>query len=278
MHRRVITGLLALSLGLLATGLYVLSFFEGPPTPTLHALAPRDADVYVSLFLRPSTAQRSALRDLFGDEATATSKIEQLFDSVLRRFDMRYDEDVEPWAGEEVAAFALGSDYAFLFGTDDLDAAMTSASEMLSRGSEGPIVDATYEGTSFSFVKSFAASGLPLASGSIGDALVIGTPGGLRQAIDAAAGESPTSGLPADTEAEDLTADRIAAVYVKDADSLVERLPSSLSFAFGALGIQGDGYQAVVFAESEALVVESTGREPLRLTPQMLSGFLSFEI
>ena len=262
---------------LVAAGFYVLSFFEGPPSPTLHALSPPDADVYVSLFLRPSTAQRAALRDLFGDEETATSRIEELFDSVLKRFDMRFDDDVQPWVGEEVAAFLVGTDYAFLFKTDDLAAATKSASEMLSRGSEDPVVDATYGGTNFRFVKSFAATGLPLASGPIGDALVIGTPSALRLAIDAAAGDSLAL-LSADREAEDLTSDRIASVYVENPDSLVQQLPGSLNFAFGALGVEGDRYQAVVFAEPESLVVESTGREPLRLTPQVLSGFLSFEI
>ena len=149
---------------------------------------------------------------------------------------------------------------------------------MLSRGSEAPVVDATYEGTSFRFVKSFAATGLPLASGSIGDSLVIGTPSGLRLAIDAAGGESLSGILPAEGDADDLSSDRIASLYVKDPDSVVGQLPGSLNFVFGALGVEGDRYQAVVFAEPEALVVESTGREPLRLTPQILSGFLSFEI
>ena len=278
MHRRAIAALLGLSLLFAGAGFYVLSFLEGPPVAMLHTLSPRDADIYVSVFLRPSSAQRSALRDLFGDEATATSKTEALFDSVLKRFQMRFDQDVEPWVGTEVAAFLLGTDHAFLFSTDDLDAATTSASEMFARGSEGPVLDAIYEGISFRFVKDFAATGLPLASGLIGDALVIGTPGGLRHAIDASAGESSRGGLPVEPEAEDFTADRIASIYVRDPDALVERLPGSLNFAFGALGVQGDRYQAVVFAEPDALVVESTVREPLRLSPQMVSGFLSFEI
>jgi hypothetical protein len=277
MPRRIIVGLLLLSLTLTAAGFYFLSFFEGAPTPELQNYAPPDVDVYVSVFLSPSTAQQSALRDLFGDEEGAVSTIEALIDSVLSRFDMRFAEDVRPWVGEEVGAFLMGTDYVFLFEAEDEDAAVASAERMLAQGSADPVVRVSYEGTPFDLVKSFGGTGLPLASGLLGDALLIGTPGGLRSAIDTAGGRSLGDDDRSLGETSPLTADRLVALYVRDPDSVVSKLPGALNFAFGVLGVEGPRYRAVVIAESDALVVESTVREPLRLSPQILSGFLSFE-
>ena len=278
MHRRFIAALFALSLALVATGFYLLSFFEGPPTAVLQRHAPRDADVFVSVFLRPSTAQQAALRDLFGDEESATSTVESVFDSVLTRFNMRFSNDVRPWAGDEAGAFLVGTDYGVLLEAADTTAAYASAVGMLTRGSSDAPIEAIYERAHFSFVKRFRDTGLPLAAGIVEDVLVIGTPVGLRAAVDAVAGESLSDDQDFDGLISPLTTDRLGTIYVKDPDSLVSRLPGSLNFAFGALGVQGSQYRAIVFAEPEALVVESTDREPLRLTPQMLSGFLQFEI
>lgn len=278
MHRRFIAALFAFSLILAGAGFYLLSFFEGAPTAVLHGHVPANADVFVSVFVRPSTAQKAALRDLFGDEAKATSTVESIFDSVLGRFDMRFSEDVRPWASDEAGAFLRGTDYGILFETEDAKAASSSALQVLTRESSAPPIEATYEGARFSFVKSFGDTQLPLAAGLVEDVLVIGTPGGFKDAVDAAKGVSLADDQSFEQGVDGMTIDRLGTIYVRDPDSLVPRLPGSLNFAFGALGVQGSRYRAVVFAEPEALVVESTVREPLRLTPQMLSGFLSFEI
>lgn len=278
MLRRVILGLFGLSLVLLAGGLFLLSSFESPPEASLHRSVPQGANLYVSSFLGPSTKQRHALKELFGDSATATSAVESVFDGALKRFGMQFERDVAPWVGGEAAAFLAGDDYALLLDADDEEMAVASGNEMLVRGSTAAPIDAEYRGVSFRFVKSFSSTGRPLASGIVQGALVIGTPGGIKQAVDARAGGNSLEADPVfQPGMAKVRPDRLAMIYVRDADALVERVPGSVNFAFGLLGVEGSPYQAAIFAEDEALVVESTVREPLRLSPQTVSGFLSFE-
>ena len=278
MRRRAVLGLFALSLVLLLGGLYAVSLFEDAPAPTLQGLAPRRADVYISAFVKPSTAQQVALREAFGGEGSATAVVESAFDGVLARFDMEFQDDVRPWVGGEVSAFLSGSDYALLLQADDPSLAMQDAQDMLRRGSDEEPISASHERTPFSFVKDFSNSARPLAAGVVGDALVIGTPGAFRLAVDASTGASLQDEASYRASSDGLNPDRLVSIYVRDADSVVARLSGSVNFAFGLLGVEGSPYQAVVYAEREAVVVESTVREPYRLQPGVVKGLLSFEI
>lgn len=278
MFRRAIPGLFALSIALLGGGLYAITLFEDAPVPKLHQLAPPSADVYVSAFAKPSTGQQVALRELFGDERSATSVVESAFDGVLKRFGLRFEDHVRAWVGSELSAFSVGGDYALLFEAADASAALAQAEAMLQRGSEEDPIHAAYEGASFLFVKDFSQTQRPLATGILDTALVIGTPRAFRLAVDAWAGSSLQDEAAFRAALGELSSDRLASIYVRDADSAASRLPGSINFAFGLLGVEGSPYAAVVYVEREAVVVESTVREPYRLPPQVVRGFLSFEI
>lgn len=276
--RRAVFGLFALSLALLAGGLYAVSLFEEAPAPTLHRLVPLSADAYVSAFIKPSTDQQVALREVFGDEQSATSVVEGAFDGVLKRFGLRFKEHVREWVGAEVSAFSIGSDYALLLQTDDPAAALAQAQAMLERGSEERPISASYDGAPFVFVKDFSLTQRPLATGIVDSALVMGTPGAFRLANDASMGASLQDEGAFRSALGGLNPDRLVSIYVRDADLVASQYPGSINFAFGLLGVEGSPYGAVVYAEREVVVVESTVREPYRLPPQVVRGFLSFEI
>ena len=255
-----------------------MSLFDDAPAPSLHALAPDEADVYISAFVKPSTAQQVALKEAFGDERSAMTVVESAFDRVLKRFGMKFQDDVRPWVGGEVSAFLSGSDYALLLQAGDPSLAMQQARDMLRRGSDEEPISASYAGATFSFVKDFSRTARPLAAGVVRDSLVIGTPAAFRLTVDASTGASLQDEASYKRSSEGLNPDRLLSIYVRDADSVVARLPGSINFAFGLLGIEGSPYQAVIYAEREAVVVESTVREPYRLQPDVVRGLLSFEI
>lgn len=278
MLRRAIPGLFALSIALLGCGLFAVSLFEDAPAPKLHRLVPRAADIYVSAFIKPSTRQQVALRRVFGDEQSAVSVVEAAFDRALKRFGLRFKEHVRDWVGAEVSAFSVGSDYALLLEAADPSAARAQAEAMLQRGSEERPIPASYGGAPFLFVKDFSHTQRPLVTGVVGTVLVMGTPRAFRLAVDASAGPSLHEDDGFQAVLGGLVPDRLGSFYVRDADPVAARLPGSVNYAFGLLGVEGSPYGAVVYAEREGVVVESTVREPYRLPPQVVRGLLSFEI
>lgn len=106
--RRVVLGLLAVTVVIAAAGAYLLTRFEGPPKDSTAALVPLDATVYVSFFVGPSSDQKKLLRDRVeeaGPDLDAASLIETILDRVTRAYGLPF-EDVSPWIGRQMAVFA----------------------------------------------------------------------------------------------------------------------------------------------------------------------------
>lgn len=112
--RTKISWLLVASFVLLATGTSVLWLFHKPARDEIVRFVPSDAAAYAHLYLRPSTQQQLALRDLLErlpvdlDNAEELKEaLGRLLDPVLRVSGMTYRRDVSGWLGDQMGFFAL---------------------------------------------------------------------------------------------------------------------------------------------------------------------------
>ncbi len=96
-------------------------------------LVPNDAIMYANLFIQPSDDQKRALDDLLEHfpkvESTddALDELARLLNDGLDDIGLTYEDDVEPWLGDQVSFFLSGDDLespdgAVLLATDDPDA------------------------------------------------------------------------------------------------------------------------------------------------------------
>jgi hypothetical protein len=112
--RTKISWLLVASFVLMATGSSVLWLFHKPARDEIVGFVPADAVAYAHLYLRPSTQQQLALRDLLErlpvdleDADELKEALGRLLDPVLRVSGMTYRRDVSGWLGDQMGSFAL---------------------------------------------------------------------------------------------------------------------------------------------------------------------------
>lgn len=255
------------------------------------ALVPEDALVYGNVFLDPSIDQKRAIGDLLekfpqapsADEAR--NQLVDLFDKGLAEIDMSFDEDVDPWLGDQIAGFlmtpndliaAQPSDAAvleqnapvaaFLVASDDDEAALAFIDEAASRGDKG-FTEKSYEGIDYKVSESDGN-----AVGIVDGYVVVGSEPGLKAVVDTSGGEPNLSDNETYADTIDrLTEDRLATVYF-DGRKLTEALeksgaaPPGSDGALGGLGALGvsavEPVGAALFAQSDKVVFESTSSLP----------------
>lgn len=108
MRRLVIalTTLLA-AVGVLVVVGYV--FVLGAVADRAARLAPADTTAYVTIYLNPSTGQRTNLGDIlvklpgFGDRATIDTNLDELVQKLVARAEIDYRSDLKPWLGDQIA-------------------------------------------------------------------------------------------------------------------------------------------------------------------------------
>ena len=106
MPRRIIVGLLLLSLTLTAAAVYVVTRFQGPPEHRALELVPSELAFYLDIFVDPSTDQKVALRSLNEVTGDVKGTTDSALDELLRLYGLD-PEEVRPWLGREVAMFGL---------------------------------------------------------------------------------------------------------------------------------------------------------------------------
>jgi len=187
---------------------------EPDPGPAL--LAPADAPVYFDAVVDPDGEQREALQSslggLLGEPAIDALIAEQLEDA-LEGEDISWSEDVEPWAGSRVGLFVAGldddADGALIVEIEDEDAYEEAEARMAAR--IGPATDATDDGVGYSVWADESASV------ALDGHLVAGDEGAVRAAIEASDGEPLGESDEFEQAVGDLSADRLATVYVEPA-------------------------------------------------------------
>lgn len=117
----------------------------GPPGDTAARLVPADALAYVSVYLRPSLEQRKQLRSFLEAAGVADSDDEAgevvgaLADEAVAGLGLSFADDVQPWAGDQIAAFFVPSAAggrpagAVMIAADDIAGARAAADAVLAR-------------------------------------------------------------------------------------------------------------------------------------------------
>ena len=283
MKTRVVVLVIAGVLGFAAVavaGVLGYRMFFGAAEDDAVALVPDDALVYGNVFLDPSMSQKRAIGDLlesFSEAPTldeARNELVDLFDEALAEIDASFEDDVDPWLGDQIAGFSMAPENlatpevagtpaaAFLVASDDVDAAREFLEKAASE-SANEFSDKSYDGVDYKFSEADES-----AVGIVAGFVVIGTEPGLRAVVDVSGGD-PNLG---DNEefvenTDELTEDRLATLYFDG--RRLEELFEGTGMAPGsdaALGNFGIGtaepIAGAVFAESDKVVFESTSRIP----------------
>ncbi|HZK50599.1 MAG TPA: DUF3352 domain-containing protein [Actinomycetota bacterium] len=275
-----VVGVLGVAAVAIAGTLGYQMFFGSSEDDAL-ALVPVDAVAYGNIFLDPSMDQKRAIEDLLekfpeapnADEAR--NEFVDLLDEGLAEIDMNFDDDIDPWLGNQIAGWAeipddlggagesplAGGDSppaAFMIASDDDEAAIQFVEEA-SANSDEEITDESYEGADY--VLNEAESS---AAGVVDGFLVIGTEEGFKAVVDVSGGEDSLADSETYTDATDeLTEDRLASFYF-DGAALAEALEESGApeggMDFENLGFGGSfsPTAGALFAESDKVVFEST--------------------
>ncbi len=264
-----------------AGGFAAVRFLEQPSEDAAVALVPSDSWVYANLFIEPSGDQKRALDDLLskfpGIESTdeAINRLTELLDRELEGVGLSYEEDFEPWVGDQVSIFFSGESFdppdgAGLLETTDPEAAQDAIDKL--RESEGAPEpeQKTYSGIDYTLED--AESDVPIAVGFVEDFLVIGTEGGFKSVVDTSeAGEEEALAGSEEFEAafQGLEEANILSVYL-DQGRLFELLEQSGEFtgqeaaALNAFpGFQNVGAGGFVLsARSDGVSLESSSAMP----------------
>jgi hypothetical protein len=266
----VIAGLLVVGGGAFA----LTRLLNAPAEDAAVSYVPEDAIGYANFFIRPSTSQRRALdailRRIPGIETTddVIDRFVELLDEALAQEDLSYEEDVEPWLGDQVAAFMVGGgsvelpNFAVLIESKD-DGALEDFVDALAAQSDVELEEKTYEGASYRMQEGGEDG---VAVGVVEGFLVGGTEDAFKAAVDAhASGETIETEDDFADATEPLNEDWIGLFYLDTADFISEFAQTqgfgpNEQAAFDALGFDEQEPQAaILYATNDSVVFESTG-------------------
>jgi hypothetical protein len=217
--------------------------------PDPASLVPADAPLYGDFVVKPQGDQKDAvesfLEKITGSQdagSTIVSKLDQSF----AKDDITYEDDIEPWIGNDVGAFAtkLGpsSTGAAVVPTSDPDAAMSTLETAAKNSPEdGKLTTATYKGIDYDVQGDSSW-------GPVGDFIVIGTDDAFKAAVDTSKGGPALADSSAYKSAvADVPDDALASGYA-DPKAIVQAIvdagsvPASQANALlEQMGASGDG-------------------------------------
>ena len=200
--------------------------FMGPSNDSAVEYAPADSFIYVNAWLNPSRNQKSAIRDLlekFDNAPTpdeAQSALVDFIDGALSETGATFEEDIEPWLGQQAAFYAsdIGSaqpTLAALVATEDRDATQEMIDGFDEREDNDP-ERRSYEGIDYNY---YAEE--QLASGFVGGFWIFGTESGFKASIDASEGESLADSARYERATGRLSEDHLALFYF-DPERVIE--------------------------------------------------------
>lgn len=198
--------------------------------PDPASLVPANSPLYFESVVKPAGDQRAAV-DSFLQKISGRSDVGSLvvqsFDKQLQKSGVNYENDIAPWLGERLGAFAtkLGQSPggAAVVPTTDPGAAMTTF-EKAARATpaDGKLEKSSYRGTDYD-VQGTTSFGV------VGDFFVAGTDDAFKAAVDTAGGGASLAGSSSYRSAlAGAPADRLATV-VADPKSIVDAVLASSS-------------------------------------------------
>jgi hypothetical protein len=212
---------------------------DGASSSDATSLVPARSLVYAEVTLRPQGDQKAAIEELiskFPGEGSAGDRIRRLMQQALAEEDSKlsYEDDIEPWLGDEAAFFMSGmsadgedGDFAVLVATDDEDATIDAIEK------DGNPRTHEYRGHDL-YVSPHEEQTAAVAEGWF----LVGTPRAVRTAIDTVEGD----GEPIEDDEryrETLAAapdDRLGFIYMNMPAFLREVQGTAEGAALGALG------------------------------------------
>lgn len=249
--------------------------FMAPADDEAVSYVPADAIGYANVFIEPSNGQKQALDRILrkfpgiDDTDAAIDSLVELIDVALQQVGMSYEDDVEPWLGDQVAGFVVGGgtpelpNFAVLVESKD-DDALNDFLDRLVEASEADLVEETYEGQSYWTQED--ADEEPAAVGVVDGFLVAGTEDAFEAAVDAHADEETLEDDEDFVAATDpLNDDWIGLFYLDTAGFVsefaqTEGLGANERAAFEAFGLDGTTPQAaVLYAADDSVTFESSG-------------------
>lgn len=274
MKPKILAALVAAAL-VVGGGAFVLTRFMAPAEDVAVSYVPADAIGYANLFIRPSNGQKQALDDLLrkfpGIDSTdeAIEKLIELIDEGLAQDGMSYDEDVEPWLGDQIAVYFIGGGTAELPNFSVLvesknDAALEDFVDKLAEEADAEIVEKEYAGETYRIEES---GDDPIAIGVLDGFLVAGTVESFKASVDAhAGGETLEESREFVDATEPLTDDWIGLFYLDTARFVTEittargGLGANDQAALEAFGLDEQKPQAaILYATSDSVTFESSG-------------------
>jgi hypothetical protein len=179
------------------------------------SLAPATSVVYGEVTLKPEGDQKAAVDAIvskFPGQGSAGDRLKELIDKALKdsRAGISYQDDVEPWLGDEAAFFVTGKNMeqnALLVAADDED----KARQALEKSAEGKVTKKTYRDVEYLTDEADETN-----TGAVFDGfLVVGTEAGVKAAIDT----SKDGSTLADSDdygnaTDDVSDDRLGLVYI----------------------------------------------------------------
>jgi Protein of unknown function (DUF3352) len=168
-----------------------MQILDRPSEDAAIELVPADAYLYANLFIGPSTDQKQALDDLLNNfpkiESTdqAIDRLTGLLDEELQQVGLSYEEDVEPWLGDQVSFFMHGTEIdppslAALLETTDPDAAAAAIDKAREHEGGPDPEEASYEGVDYEVEQGDDG----VAIGFVDDFLVVGAEDSFKSVVD----------------------------------------------------------------------------------------------
>lgn len=281
--------LLTLVAVLIGGGAFAYMRFSAPVEDQAIQLVPKSSLLYGNLFLRPSNDQKMALDDLLqkfpGVENTddALDTLIELFDEQLRKQDLSYEDDIEPWLGAQIAGFMTPGgtvevpNVGILVESKDDGALREFIQQVQEKDNpEAEFVEREYEGIAYEVVENDPqADAFVFLDGF----LVAGTEEAVKASIDAQAGETLQDSAKFIEATQGLRDDWLGLFYA-DSGALfslfeeeVQGLPEKQAF-FESFGFADQQPSAgVAYVTSDSIGFESSGGLP---TEGPLAGFRSF--
>jgi hypothetical protein len=189
---------------------------SGSSSSDAASLAPAGSLLYGEATLRPEGDQKAAIDDLvakFPGEGSAGDRIGRWLEMLVAESDsgLSYEQDIEPWLGDEAAFFISAvspsgeeADAAFLVATEDEDATVDAIEKA------GDTRKTDHEGHDL-----YVASDEEGAAAVVDGWLALGTPRGVKSAIDTADGGEPLEDVERYQQTlEEAPEDRLGFMYV----------------------------------------------------------------
>lgn len=278
MKLKILVALLAAAL-VVGGGAVALTRFLAPADDEAIALAPADSFFYANLFIRPSNDQKMALDDLlkkFPGVESADDVIQKIVDALdegLAAEGLDYEEDIEPWLGDQLAIFvAPGATpdepkVAALIESKD-DGAAADFIEKTAAADDVELEDRSYEGVEYrADPEDEESAGAAVIDGF----LVFGTEDGIKAAIDSSLSEETLETDEDFVAATDPLRDDWIGLFYANTPALFEELAAAGEAttedlaALDALGFEDqDPAAGVLYVTSDSIAFEgSSGVGPL---------------